>query len=104
MPISPFGAARVAAALAALPGAAIVVIGAALRLPATAVTIAGALLCFVFGSWLFVAAGVFRSPAPHETRPPMTLRDRPMRAESRSFQKRSLPRKASIALLNFSGL
>ena len=67
MPISPFGAARVEAALAALPGAAIVVIGDALRLPATAVTIAGALLCFVFGSWLFVAPGVFRSPVPHET-------------------------------------
>ena len=33
-------------ALAALAGAAVVVIGAALRLPATAVTIAGALLCF----------------------------------------------------------
>ena len=47
MPISPFGA--------------------ALRLPSTAVTIAGALLCFVFGLWLFVTAGVFRSPAPHET-------------------------------------
>ena len=33
-------------ALAALAGAAVVVIGAALRLPSTAVTIAGALLCF----------------------------------------------------------
>jgi len=33
-------------ALAALAGAAVVVIGAALRLPATAVTIAGAVLCF----------------------------------------------------------
>ncbi|MBV9966350.1 MAG: trimeric intracellular cation channel family protein [Alphaproteobacteria bacterium] len=33
-------------ALAALAGAAVVVIGAALRLPASAVTIAGALLCF----------------------------------------------------------
>ena len=67
MPISPFGAAHVAATLASLPGAAIAVIGAALRLPSTAVTIAGALLWFVFGSWLFVAAGVFRPPAPHET-------------------------------------
>jgi uncharacterized membrane protein YeiH len=33
-------------AVAALAGAAVVVIGAALRLPATAVTIAGAVLCF----------------------------------------------------------
>ena len=33
-------------ALAALAGAAVVVIGAALRLPSTAVTIAGAFLCF----------------------------------------------------------
>ena len=33
-------------ALAALAGAAVVVIGATLRLPATAVTIAGAVLCF----------------------------------------------------------
>ena len=33
-------------AVAALTGAAVVVIGAALRLPATAVTIAGAVLCF----------------------------------------------------------
>jgi uncharacterized membrane protein YeiH len=33
-------------AVAALAGAAIVVIGAALRLPATAVTIAGAVVCF----------------------------------------------------------
>jgi len=33
-------------ALAALSGAAVVVIGAALQLPSTAVTIAGALLCF----------------------------------------------------------
>jgi hypothetical protein len=46
MPISPFGAAHVAAALAALAGAAVVVIGAALRLPSIAVTIVGALLCF----------------------------------------------------------
>ena len=33
-------------AVAALAGAAVVVIGAALRLPSTAVTIAGAVLCF----------------------------------------------------------
>ena len=33
-------------AVAALAGAAVVVIGAALRLPATAMTIAGAVLCF----------------------------------------------------------
>ena len=68
MPISPFGA--------------------ALRLPSTAVAIAGALLCFVLGSWLLIAAGVFRSPAPHETRPPMTLRDRPMRRESLLSEKK----------------
>jgi len=57
MPISSFGAAHVAAALAALTGAAVAAIGAALRLLSSAVTIAGAPLCSGSGSRLFVAAG-----------------------------------------------
>ena len=66
IPISPFGAAHVAAALASLAGAAVVVIGAELRLPSTAVTIVGALLCFgvrfmaIRRAWRLPVAGAAR--------------------------------------------
>jgi uncharacterized membrane protein YeiH len=56
-------------ALAALAGAAVVVIGAALRLPSTAVTIAGAVLCFglrflaIRRGWHLPVAGVPEPPA-----------------------------------------
>jgi uncharacterized membrane protein YeiH len=57
-------------AVAALAGAALVVIGAALRLPPTAVTIAGALLCFglrfiaIRGGWHLPVAGEPEPSAP----------------------------------------
>ena len=56
-------------AIAALAGAAVVVIGAALRLPATAVTIAGAVLCFglrfvaIRRGWHLPMAGELEPPA-----------------------------------------
>ena len=58
-------------AIAALAGAAVVVIGAALRLPATAVTIAGAVLCFglrfmaIRRGWRLPIAGKPEQPAAH---------------------------------------
>ena len=105
MPISPFGAAHVAATLAALPGAAIVVIGRRVaasidrgddrrRTPLLRGPVHG------YSSRLASSGRRCRT----RLRPPMTLSDRAMRAESCTFQKRSLPRKANIALLNFSGL
>jgi len=65
-------------ALAALAGAAVVVIGAALRLPSTAVTIAGALLCFglrftaIRRGWHLPVAGEPEQP----TTPARTPKDR----------------------------
>jgi uncharacterized membrane protein YeiH len=56
-------------AIAALAGAAVVVIGAALQLPATAVTIAGAVLCFglrfmaIRRRWRLPIAGEPKKPA-----------------------------------------
>ncbi|MBU5613521.1 trimeric intracellular cation channel family protein [Geomonas azotofigens] len=56
-------------AMAALAGAAVVVIGSALRLPATAVTIAGAVLCFglrlmaIRWGWHLPIAGAPEQPA-----------------------------------------
>jgi uncharacterized membrane protein YeiH len=57
-------------AVAALAGAAVVVIGAALQLPSTAVTIAGALLCFglrfmaIRRGWHLPVAGAPEQPTP----------------------------------------
>ena len=51
-------------AVAALAGAVIVVIGAALQLPATAVTIAGAVLCF--GLRFMAIHHGWRLPIPSE--------------------------------------
>jgi uncharacterized membrane protein YeiH len=65
-------------AIAALAGAAVVVIGAALRLPATAVTIAGAVLCFglrfmaIRRGWRLPVAGKPEQPAA----PPPAPNDR----------------------------
>jgi len=62
-------------AVAALTGAAVVVIGAALRLPATAVTIAGAVLCFALRfmairrGWHLPVAGQPERPAPNARAP-----------------------------------
>jgi uncharacterized membrane protein YeiH len=67
-------------AVAALTGAAVVVIGAALRLPATAVTIAGAVLCFALRfmairrGWHLPVAGEPERPAPN-ARAPKDRRD-----------------------------
>ena len=65
-------------AVAALAGAAVVVIGAALHLPSTAVTIAGAVLCFGFRfmairrGWHLPVAGEAEQP----TTPACTPNDR----------------------------
>jgi uncharacterized membrane protein YeiH len=62
-------------AVAALAGAAVVVIGAALRLPSTAVTIAGAVLCFglrfiaIRRGWHLPAAGEPEQPSPKARAP-----------------------------------
>ena len=56
-------------AIAALGGAVVVVIGAALRLPATAVTIAGALLCF--GLRFMAIRHGWRLPIAREPERPM---------------------------------
>jgi uncharacterized membrane protein YeiH len=67
-------------AVAALAGAAMVVIGAALRLPSTAVTIAGALLCFglrfmaIRRGWHLPVAGAPEQPTP-KARPPSDRKD-----------------------------
>jgi uncharacterized membrane protein YeiH len=62
-------------AIAALAGAALVVIGSALRIPATAVTIAGAVLCFglrfmaIHWGWHLPIAGApgkLDTPAPKD--------------------------------------
>ena len=57
-------------AVAALAGAAVVVIGDLLHLPSTAVTIVGARSASGFGSWLFGAAGISRSRVPNAIRVP----------------------------------
>ncbi|GFO61028.1 membrane protein [Geomonas silvestris] len=57
-------------ALAALAGAAVVVIGSAVRLPATAVTIAGAALCFAL-RYLAMCRG-WRLPVADDPQPPKT--------------------------------
>ena len=88
MPISPFGAAHVAATLAALPGAAIVVIGRRVaasidrgddrwRTPLLRVWFMA-----IRRGWCLPAAGAARDL------PPMTLRDRPMRRESLLSEKK----------------
>jgi uncharacterized membrane protein YeiH len=62
-------------AVAALAGAAVVVIGAALRLPATAVTIVGAVLCFglrfiaIRRGWRLPVAGGHKQPSPKVSAP-----------------------------------
>jgi uncharacterized membrane protein YeiH len=62
-------------AVAALAGAAVVVIGAALRLPATAMTIAGAVLCFALRfmairrGWHLPVAGEPERPTPNARAP-----------------------------------
>src|ERR1700730_330844 len=62
-------------AVAALAGAAVVVIGPALRLPSTAVTIAGAVLCFALRfmairrGWHLPVAGQPERPAPNARAP-----------------------------------
>jgi hypothetical protein len=62
-------------AVAALTGAAVVVIGAALRLPATAVTIASAVLCFALRfmairrGWHLAVAGEPERPTPNAHAP-----------------------------------
>ena len=65
-------------AVAALAGAAVVVIGAALHLPSTAVTIAGAVLCFGL-RFVAIRRGwhlpVACEPEPPTT-PPCTPKDR----------------------------
>jgi uncharacterized membrane protein YeiH len=67
-------------AVAALAGAAVVVIGAALQLPSTAVTIAGALLCFglrfiaIRRGWHPPVAGAPEQPTP-KARPQNDLKD-----------------------------
>ena len=57
-------------AVAALAGAAVVVIGAALRLPSTAVTIAGAVLCF--GLRFVAIRRGWHLPVADEPEPPAT--------------------------------
>jgi uncharacterized membrane protein YeiH len=57
-------------AVAALAGAAVVVIGAAFRLPSTAVTIAGALLCF--GLRFMAIRRGWHLPVAHESEQPTT--------------------------------
>ena len=57
-------------AVAALAGAAVVVIGAALRLPSTAVTIAGAVLCF--GLRFIAIRRGWHLPVADEPEPPTT--------------------------------
>ena len=57
-------------AVAALAGAAVVVIGAALRLPPTAVTIAGAVLCFAL-RFMAIRRG-WHLPVAGEPEPPTT--------------------------------
>ncbi len=61
-------------AVAALAGAAVVVIGAALRLPATAVTIAGAALCF--GLRFMAIRHGWRLPIAQPATPPPAANDR----------------------------
>jgi uncharacterized membrane protein YeiH len=65
-------------AVAALAGAAAVVIGAALQLPSTAVTIAGAVLCF--GLRFIAIRRGWHLPVADEPKPPTTkaraLKDR----------------------------
>ncbi|HEY1433343.1 MAG TPA: trimeric intracellular cation channel family protein [Stellaceae bacterium] len=62
-------------AVAALAGAAVVVIGAVLRLPSTAVTIAGAILCFglrfigIRRGWHLPVAGEPEQPTPKSRAP-----------------------------------
>jgi uncharacterized membrane protein YeiH len=68
-------------ALAALAGAALVVIGAILRLPATAVTIAGAVLCFglrfmaIRRGWHLPVAGGSEQAAAAKARAPKPRND-----------------------------
>jgi uncharacterized membrane protein YeiH len=57
-------------AVAALAGAAVVVIGAALRLPSTAVTIAGAVVCF--GLRFVAIRRGWHLPVADEPEPPAT--------------------------------
>jgi len=70
-------------AVAALAGAAVVVIGAALRLPSTAVTIAGRFSALGSGLLLFAAAGTFLSLTNPSHRPQKRVRRRIRRMTAR---------------------